>query len=155
MTLLKTLALAATLALSALPAAAEDGVQITGAFAQSSGIAIGIYFEVENQQDEDDTLLSAFSPVAQKTAIHHSGENAEGVMSMTETTLVIPSLGVIALQPGKDHVMLMGLIGDPAEGDMIPLTLTFERAGDVTLEVPLGAATAGHDAHAAHGSAAP
>jgi len=46
------------------------------------------------------------------------------------------------LQPGGFHVMLMGLTGPLEEGGHFPVTLTFERAGTVTVDVAVQAAGA-------------
>jgi copper(I)-binding protein len=137
MTLLKSLALAATLALLSPPAGAHDGVIVTGAYALTTGTSAAVYLEVENHQDEDDTLLAVATDAARKAMIHHSAESTDGVMTMSETTLPIAGLGFLILQPGHHHVMLMGLTRKLAEGDLFSLTLTFERAGAVTVEVPV------------------
>ena len=137
MTLFKSLALAASLALFSPPASAHDGVMVTGAYALAFGTSAAVYLDVENHQDDDDTLLAAATDAARKTTIHRSAETVDGVMSMSETTLPVAALGALILQPGRNHIMLMGLTRKLAEGDMITLTLTFERAGAVTVEVPV------------------
>ena len=141
MTFLKSLALAAPFALALnFSAAADDGVRIAAAFALTSGKIGGtaaVYLEVENHQNDADLLLSASSDAARKVTIHHSAESADGVMSMAETALPIPALGFLALRPGQDHVMQMGLTRTLAAGDVITLTLIFERAGAVTIAVPV------------------
>jgi copper(I)-binding protein len=45
--------------------------------------------------------------------------------------------GPTVLEPGGPHVMLVGLGRKLAEGDTLPLSLTFEHAGTVELEVPI------------------
>ena len=127
-------------------------MQIAAAFALTSGKIGGtaaVYLEVENHQDDADLLLSASSDAARKVTIHHSAESADGVMSMAETALPIPARGFLALQPGQNHVMLMGLTRTLAAGDVITLTLTFERAGAVTIAVPVtdAAPAADHENH--------
>ncbi|HAR50783.1 MAG TPA: copper-binding protein, partial [Roseovarius nubinhibens] len=50
------------------------------------------------------------------------------------------------------HVMFMGLTQPFREGESVPLTLTFEQAGDVVIEVPVDlqrSEMGGHD-HAGH-----
>ena len=52
------------------------------------------------------------------------------------------------MRPGGTHLMLMGLAAPLKEGGSFPLTVTFEKAGTMTIEVqvaPLGAdAPPGH-----------
>ena len=124
------------------PAHAHDGVLITGAFARSAGSSASVYFAVENHQAVADTLLAATSNAAAKTRIHTAAENADGVMAMSETTLPVPAPGTLTLQPGQHHIMLMGLNPGLAKGDTITLTLTFERAGAVTVVAELGGTAA-------------
>ena len=47
------------------------------------------------------------------------------------------------MKPGGYHIMLMGLDAPLKEGDEIELTLTFEKAGDVKVKVPVGGVAAG------------
>jgi hypothetical protein len=49
----------------------------------------------------------------------------------------IPAGGEHALARGGDHVMLMGLTREVADGDVINLTLVFEKAGEIVVEAPV------------------
>ena len=56
----------------------------------------------------------------------------------------------VALRPGGLHIMLVGLAQAARPGTTVPLTLQFERAGSITLELPVqaaGAAAPGAPAH--------
>ncbi len=126
----------------ALPAFAHDGVHIQNAYARSSGNvgATGaIFFVVENHQAEDDLLMDVASDVAELVQLHTHIAADGGVMQMRHMPdgFVIPANGEHALARGGDHVMLMGLTRAVADGDMITLTLTFEKAGAVIIEVPV------------------
>ena len=61
------------------------------------------------------------------------------VMQMMEVEggFTIPAGGSHALMRGGDHVMLMGLKGPMTDGEAVTITLTFEKAGDIELEVPI------------------
>ena len=52
------------------------------------------------------------------------------------------------LEPGGLHIMLRGLGRRLVEGETFPLSLTFERAGTVEIEVPI--IGMGHQGHGAH-----
>ena len=84
---------------------------------------------------EADRLLGAESPAAGRIEIHthiHEG----GVMKMRRVEAIdIPAGGEAALGPGGDHLMLFGLKAGLAPGDSVPLTLLFEKAGPVTVEM--------------------
>ena len=49
----------------------------------------------------------------------------------------VPANGQTALEPGGYHIMLIDLRQPLKEGANVPLTLTFEKAGTVTLQVPV------------------
>ena len=62
----------------------------------------------------------------------------------------VPANGQTALEPGGYHIMLIGLKQALKEGGSFPLTLTFEKAGSVTVQVPVQkagapAASGSHD----------
>lgn len=142
MTRFQTLLAAATAALLGLPAFAQDGIQITQAYARSLG-GVGssgaIFFEIENTSDKDDRLIDVTSDVAQKVQLHTHKAGADGVMQMLHVPEGFPvaAMAKHALARGGDHVMLMGLTRDLNDGDLISLTLTFESAGQMVIEVPV------------------
>jgi copper(I)-binding protein len=94
---------------------------------------------LENRSDADDRLISASSDIAERVELHTHIEDANGVMQMREVEdgFVIPAGGKHALERGGDHVMFLGLKQPLADGDTVSLTLTFETAGDVVVEVPV------------------
>lgn len=97
------------------------------------------FMTLMNHADEDDRLVAVQSDAAERVEIHTHKEDANGVMKMTEVKegFVVPAGGMHALQRGGDHVMFLGLKDAMEQGEMISLTLTFENAGDVTVEVPV------------------
>jgi hypothetical protein len=93
-----------------------------------------------------DRLISVSTPAA-RTAEIHTTEMTDGVMRMkTAHTLEIPAMGRLEMKPGGYHIMLIGLRAPLRQGEEIEITLTFERAGQVTVQVPVGGvAQGGHD----------
>lgn len=138
MTRFETL-LAAAAVLLALPAHAHDGVLITDAYARSTGMTGGIFMHIDNHSDSDDRLLSASTEAAEKAELHTHKSSADGVMQMLAVPegFPIPALQSHALARGGDHIMLMGLTRKLVDGDIITITLTFEHAGAVTVDVPV------------------
>ena len=139
---MKTLfAAAAAVAAMALPALAQD-ITINDAYARSMG-GMGnsgaVFFDIKNTGAESDRLVSASSDVAKMVELHTHKQDANGVMQMLAVPegFEVPAGGDHLLARGGDHVMLMGLTREVADGDMISLTLTFEKAGEVTVEVPV------------------
>lgn len=137
--LVKPLALSLLLA---VPAYAHDGVHVEDAYARvstmmsNSGAA---FMVIENHAEADDRLVSASSDVAEKVELHTHKEDANGVMKMVhvEEGFVIPAKGTHLLARGGDHVMFLGLKQPLAHGDVVQVTLTFERSGDVVVDIPV------------------
>lgn len=95
-----------------------------------------VYLMINNATDQGDGLIGALSDIANITEIHLSKMDAQGTMTMERQDLVgIPAGEVIALEPGGLHVMLTDLVEDLNVGDKFELTLEFQRAGDMTVDV--------------------
>ena len=93
------------------------------------------YLTITNHGSEPDRLVSASTPSAEKGEIHEMTVK-DGVMTMrpVEGGLEIPAGGKLELKPNGYHLMLMGLKRPAKEGESFPATLTFEKAGSVTVE---------------------
>jgi copper(I)-binding protein len=121
-----------------VPAWAE--IEIHDQYARSSNAMAGAAFmTILNQRDTDDHLLSVTSAAAQRVELHTHIEDENGVMRMThiEEGFAIPAGGEIKMQRGGDHVMFMGLTAPFEQDDIVTITLTFENAGDVSVEIPV------------------
>jgi copper(I)-binding protein len=63
------------------------------------------------------------------------GESMSAMKGMKEVEQIdIPAGGSVQLKPGGYHIMLMELAAPIAAGDTVPVTLTFEKAGEVTVD---------------------
>lgn len=105
-----------------------------------------VYFVVQNQGDSADRLLRVDTPAAGKAELHeHLHQN--GVMKMQQVASVeIAAKTAVAFAPMGYHVMLFSLPKQLKDGERFPLTLHFEHAGAVQVEVVVQ-----KDAPAAHG----
>lgn len=98
-----------------------------------SGVNSAAFMVLKNNGKVDDRLVSAKSDVAQAVEIHLS-EMKDGVMSMRQVDGVeIPAGGQAELKPGGYHIMLIGIKQNLNLGDVVPLQLTFENAGTVSV----------------------
>lgn len=112
-------------------------------------LVAGGYLKLANKGAAD-RLLSARAPVADTTEIHSM--TMEGnVMKMRQVDAIeLPAGRTVELKPGGYHLMLMGLKAPLKAGDQFPLTLKFEKAGEVAVTVkveepkPQPNAAAGH-----------
>ncbi|MFZ5819908.1 MAG: copper chaperone PCu(A)C [Chloroflexota bacterium] len=126
---------ALTLLLAACSAAGSGELQVKDAWARP-GLAGGnsaIFFVIVNP-GEADSLLSAFSEVAEAVELHQTIMQ-DGNMKMVHQMNVPAPTGETAFKPGGLHVMLIGLEGGLEAGDTFTVTLTFEKAGEQTLTV--------------------
>lgn len=112
------------------------------------------YMTLANGGSEADRLVAAETAAAAKSQIHRSvTEGGVSRMLHQENGVVIPAGESVTFAPGGYHVMLIGLKAPIRMGDRVPLTLVFERAGrvDVELSVAMKPAGDGHgDGHAGH-----
>ncbi|UYP31258.1 copper chaperone PCu(A)C [Pseudomonas sp. Z8(2022)] len=111
------------------------------------------YFVVHNKGNEADRLLGASTPAAGKAELHEH-VHADGVMKMQQVQdVAIPAGGEVKFEPMGYHVMLFNLKQQARDGERFPLTLTFEKAGSVEVEVAVQReAPTGHDHAAGHGA---
>ncbi len=110
------------------------------------------YLTVHNLGNEADLLLAAETPVAAK-AQFHTHVTKDGVMRMKRLKAVeVPPGKHVIFRPGGLHVMLMKLQAPLDKGGDFALTLTFEKAGQVKITVPIMAvgAMGGHQHDGMH-----
>lgn len=105
------------------------------------------YVAIGNAANAPDRLLGAESPLAARVEMHVATMEAE-VMKMREAkSLEVPAKETLELKPGGAHLMFVDLARPFKEGDQVPVTLRFERAGEVTTRfrvARLGAKTHSH-----------
>jgi copper(I)-binding protein len=100
------------------------------------------YFTVYNEGEEVDRLVAVASPVAKHAGLHTNLiEDGVAKMRPVEAVEVAPGEPAV-LRPGGLHVMFMGLKAPLVEGEKFPLTLTFERAGEIEVWAIVKEATA-------------
>lgn len=123
-----------------------------------------VYMSLESPDEDKLTKASVPASIAGKAEIHETiggdeaggmdqGDNSMdemdnmeqggemddtmsgGMMGMREiSSLTLPAGEEVTLEPGGYHIMLMDLAGPISEGDTVPVTLTFEKAGEITVE---------------------
>ncbi|PDT84422.1 DUF1775 domain-containing protein [Sinorhizobium sp. BJ1] len=105
-------------------------------------------FVIKNTGSTDDRLIAVESPAAGRVELHEMAmENDVMKMRNLGDGIAIPPGETVDLKSGGLHLMFMELQKPFAEGDTVPVTLTFEKAGKVDYVLPVGAAggeAAGH-----------
>lgn len=96
----------------------------------------GGFVTITNKGASDDRLIAATSPAAGEVQLHEMAMEGD-VMKMRELPdgIPVPAGETVSLQPGGLHMMFMQLAGPLVEGTSFPVTLTFEKAGTVTVEL--------------------
>lgn len=156
-------ALAATLVSIAVPVLAQShdthaaeitagDLTLSGAFTRATlpnAPVGGGYVTIINNGDEADRLVAAESPFSPDVQIHQMAV-VNDVMEMNELEdgLEIPAGETVTLAPGGLHLMFMDISEPFVEGETVPVTLTFEKAGEVEIELSVEAF--GASAHEGH-----
>lgn len=135
---------ALVLCAGALAACGDDGdapaVVIDNARARFTTTDLGaVYFDVR-VTGAGDALVAASAEIAEDAQLHEIA-TVDGSAMMREVAggIAIAPGGSVSLRPGGYHVMLLGVAEVPAPGETFALTLEFERAGRVTVDVAVEA----------------
>jgi copper(I)-binding protein len=123
-------------------AADQAGINISDAWARPTigkSTISAAYLTVSNGGSESDLLKSASSPKAGSIEMHETSMTGDGVMQMrkVENGVQVPAGGSISFSPGGMHLMLIDLREPLEAGGTVPLTLAFERAGQVDVSLPI------------------
>ncbi|WP_170572770.1 copper chaperone PCu(A)C [Ruegeria atlantica] len=143
---------AVTLATTAF---AQDTIAVDDAYARSSGKtakAGAAFMMIQNAGESDDRLIGAKSDVAARVELHTHEIDDVGVAKMVhvEEGITIPAGETHMLKRGGDHVMFMGLTAPFEHGATVPVTLIFEHAGEVEIEVPVDLERQDKGGHGTH-----
>ncbi len=141
------------LAACGAPPAVESSQALTveGAWAAPTpgGVEVSAgYLTIVNGTQEEDALIGATSPRAERIEVHDMTMQ-DGVMQMRamERLPLAPGESV-ELAPGGRHLMFFGVTQPFAEGEQIPVRLSFERAGEIDVALPVRRTAGGvHGAH--------
>ena len=156
MTLRRSILLVAACAASlaaafALPALAQTAPKVQDAWARPTveGQAGGGGFLKITGGATADRLLAASAGVAQRVELHTMSMEGD-VMRMRQVQGIdVPAGQTVELKPGGLHIMFIGLRAPLQTGTSFPLTLRFEKAGEVKVDVKVSprpgmAAGSGH-----------
>ena len=104
------------------------------------GAAIGGgYLVIRNKGAAADRLVGVSSPASARVEIHEMTMEKD-VMRMREVKGVdVPAKKSVELKPGGYHLMLIELKAPLKPGDKVPVTLRFEKAGEVKAELAVAA----------------
>lgn len=119
---------------------AGDSVTIADGWIKATDEDMSAAFgTLTNSGSSDVTVVSAQTDVAGMVELHETVENEAGEMIMREIEggFSIPADGSLLLEPGADHIMLMGLTGPLTAGDEVTVTLTFSDDSTYEFTAPV------------------
>lgn len=142
---MKKILLAILIGLVAVPVSAHDftagSIYIDHPMIQEAppnAPVLGGYIMLQNNGTEDDRLIGIESPTVEKVELHKTVVTND-IASMTPMTegLLIPADAIVWLGDGGTHAMFVKPDRRYRDGDEVPATLIFEKAGrvDVTFQV--------------------
>ncbi len=102
------------------------------------------YLTVLNHGKTADRLLEVRGDVAKAIELHtHMRDGDVMRMRQVKDGLPVGAGKGLVLQPGGHHIMLLGLTRKLETGKTVPLTLVFEHAGEVKVDVKVQMKAAG------------
>lgn len=138
--MLRTLLITTLLSLAVWPATAHEiaagNLTIIHPFVKATppnGPVGGGYLRIRNDGDTDDRLVAIESPGVAKQVTMHRTVVTDGIASMAplDEGLVVPAHGEAILGDQGTHAMFEGLIAPFGLGQLIDVTLVFEKAGRI------------------------
>ena len=119
-------------AAAATPASASAGLAVSQPWVKAapSGMTGG-FGVIKNTSDADITVTGASTPAARMVELHETVAGSTGAMQMKEKDggFVIPAGGELTLEPGANHLMLMGLAEPITAGTELTFTLALADGG--------------------------
>ncbi len=100
------------------------------------------FLTLRNTGTTADRLLGASTPAAGKVELHSMVRDGDVMRMREQPAIDLPPGQQVVLRPGGLHIMLLGLAQPLDRGATLPLTLRFERAGEVTVQLAVQAAGA-------------
>jgi copper(I)-binding protein len=120
---------------SASPTASAAAITAAapGVKAVDSGMTAA-FVVLTNTTGAEQTLVKAETSASPMVELHEMAMiDGEMKMQQKDGGIPIPADGEATLEPGGDHIMLMGVTAPIKPGDVVPITLTF--ASGETLEI--------------------
>ena len=98
------------------------------------------YMQIKNDGNEGDKLIAGQSPACGVVELHESYMTEDGAMGMRPVEggfIEIPAGGEAELKMGGLHIMCIEKLEDFTVGAVLPLTLNFEKSGEMTIDIEI------------------
>ncbi len=134
--------------LLSLPAHAQIDIENPWSRATTPGAKIAAgYMVIRNKSASPDRLIGASSPLAARIETHITVKDGDILRMREAKGYDVPAKGSYELKPGGAHLMFVDIERPFKEGEKIPLTLRFERAGEVRVQLEVRRAAPPSEGH--------
>lgn len=136
---MRKILLAAVLAAIPVAVSAAD-LDLSGGFLRASPKVANAgagFITIKNPNGEADTLLGAEADISKTVELHTHVRDGDVMRMRPVESIAVPAGGVAELKPGADHIMFINLNKPLAEGQKVPVTLVFAKAGKKVVELPV------------------
>ncbi|KIM00073.1 Copper metallochaperone bacterial Cox17-like protein [Paramagnetospirillum magnetotacticum MS-1] len=136
---MKSIAIAAALFLGLAGQAVAADIEVANPFMRAAPMTggTGAAFMTIHNHGAADRLVSAQAEISKSVELHTHVKDGDIYRMRKVEALALPEHGSAELKPGGDHIMFIGLNAPVKEGSTVALTLTFEKAGKVVVQVPV------------------
>ncbi len=113
----------------------ENKIKVENAWVRpsSQNMATALYFTIENNSSEADTLYEVNSEISDKVEIHETYTEGDMMGMRKVDFIIIDGKNSFQLKPGSYHIMVMKLKKDINEGDEVEFILHFKQAGFISI----------------------
>jgi copper(I)-binding protein len=118
------------------PSIVQGGESNQGGDATTAGNG-ALYVTISNHGSEADALLAASTDVATTVEFHATVEQDGKMIMRPLPKYDVPAGGRLEMKPGGYHIMLIGLKQDLKSGETLNVGLSFEKAGQMSVEAPV------------------
>lgn len=135
------IAAALLLGLSVSGQAAAADIEVVNPFMRAAPMTggTGAAFLTIHNHGGADRLVAAEAGISKSVELHTHVKDGDIYRMRKVESLALPEHGTVELKPGGDHIMFIGLNAPVKEGSAVQLTLKFEKAGAVVVQVPVQA----------------
>ncbi|MEV1129050.1 copper chaperone PCu(A)C [Agromyces sp. NPDC049794] len=119
---------------------AETSVTLTDGWAKAAETGMtAVFGELENTGSEDLVVVAVETDAAQSAELHEMVDDGGGTMTMREKDGGFPldAGDHLHLEPGGNHIMLLGIAAPLLAGDEVAVTITFDDGSTLEATVPV------------------
>ncbi|MEI7531080.1 MAG: copper chaperone PCu(A)C [Betaproteobacteria bacterium] len=120
--------------------AVNGNIQVGNTFIRgtvSGQTATGGFLVITNSGSVSDKLIGVSSSTMGELEIHEMKMEGNRMLMREISALEIPAKSKVELKPGGYHLMITGLKKPLQEGEILPIRLKFEKAGELTVDFPV------------------